>query len=77
MMHCDDCVENLRTGYGIAVLRVPPVPEFEITVEEKHARDQAWWQMIELSSVTEVIRKDSGNDVSARQCAAERHPGIL
>ena len=58
MMHCDDCVENLRTGYGIAVLRVPPVPEFEITVEERHARDQAWWQMIELSCVTEAIRKD-------------------
>ena len=58
MMHCDDCVENLRTGYGIAVLRIPPVPEFEITVEEKHARDQAWWQMIELSCVTEAIRKD-------------------
>ena len=58
MMHCDGCVENLRTGYGIAVLRVPPVPEFEITVEERHARDQAWWQMIELSCVTEAIRKD-------------------
>ena len=58
MMHCDDCVENLRTGYGIAVLRVPPVPEFEITVKERHARDQAWWQMIELSCVTEAIRKD-------------------
>ena len=58
MMHCDDCVENLRTGYGIAVLRVPPVPEFEITVEERHARDQAWWQMIELSGVTEGMRKD-------------------
>ena len=58
MMHCDDCVENLRTGYGIAVLRVPPVPEFEITVEERHARDQAWWHMIELSGVTEAIRKD-------------------
>ena len=41
MMHCDDCVENLRIGYGIAVLRVPPIPEFEITVEERHARDQA------------------------------------
>ena len=50
MMHCDNCVENLRIGYGIAVLRVPPIPEFEITVEERHARDQAWWQMIELSS---------------------------
>ena len=58
MMHCDDCVESLRTGYGIAVLRVPPVPEFEITVEERHARDQAWWQMIELSGVTEGMRKD-------------------
>ena len=58
MMHCDDCVENLRTGYGIAVLRVPPTPEFEITVEERHARDQAWWQMIELSGVTEGMRKD-------------------
>ena len=58
MMHCDYCVENLRIGYGIAVLRVPPIPEFEITVEERHARDQAWWQMIELSCVTEVIRKD-------------------
>ena len=58
MMHCDDCVENLRTGYGIAVLRVPPIPEFEITAEERHARDQAWWQMIELSGVTEAIRKD-------------------
>ena len=58
MMHCDDCVENLRTGYGIAVLRIPPIPEFEITVEERHARDQAWWQMIELSGVTEAIRKD-------------------
>ena len=58
MMHCDNCVENLRTGYGIAVLRVPPVPEFEITVKERHARDQAWWQMIELSGVTEAIRKD-------------------
>ena len=58
MMHCDDCVENLRTGYGIAVLRVPPVPEFEITVEERQARDQAWWQMIELSGVTEGMRKD-------------------
>ncbi len=58
MMHCDDCVENLRTGYGIAVLKVPPVPEFEITVEERHARDQAWWQMIELSGVTEGMRKD-------------------
>ena len=58
MMHCDDCVENLRTGYGVAVLRVPPIPEFEITVEERHARDQAWWQMIELSGVTEAIRKD-------------------
>ena len=58
MMHCDDCVENLRTGYGIAVLRVPQPPEFEITVEERHARDQAWWQMIELSCVTEAIRKD-------------------
>ncbi len=58
MMHCDECVENLRTGYGIAVLRVPPIPEFEITAEERHARDQAWWQMIELSGVTEAIRKD-------------------
>ena len=58
MMHCDDCVENLRTGYGIAVLRIPPTPEFEITVEERHARDQAWWQMIELSCVTEGMRKD-------------------
>ena len=58
MMHCDDCVENLRIGYGIAVLRVPPIPEFEITTEERHARDQAWWQMIELSGVTEAIRKD-------------------
>ena len=58
MMHCDDCVENLRTGYGIAVLRVPPISEFEITAEERHARDQAWWQMIELSGVTEAIRKD-------------------
>ena len=58
MMHCDDCVENLRTGYGIVVLRVPPVPEFEITVEERQARDQAWWQMIELSGVTEGMRKD-------------------
>ena len=34
------------------------IPEFEITVEERHARDQAWWQMIELSCVTEAIRKD-------------------
>ena len=58
MIHCDDCVENLRTGYGIAVLRVPPIPEYEITAEERHARDQAWWQMIELSGVTEAIRKD-------------------
>ena len=77
MTHCDNCVENLRTGYGIAVLRVPATPEFQITIEERHARDQAWWQMIELSGVTEAIRKDPANHVSARQCAAERHPGIL
>ena len=59
MMHCDNCVENLRAGFGIAVFRVPPIPEFEITAEERHARDQAWWQMIELSAVTEAIRRDS------------------
>ena len=47
---------ELATGSPFSGFR--RTPEFEITVEERHARDQAWWQMIELSCVTEGMRKD-------------------